>query len=259
MMARDYIGIDYSGAKTPTESLKGLRVYMATGGETPAEIQPPPSPRKYWTRRGLAEWIIETLRDAAPTIIGIDHAFSFPAAYFEKYDLPHDWHLFLNDFCTHWPTDDDHTYVDFIRDGLVGNGMARTGNTRWRRITDKRAGAAKSPFHFDVQGSVAKSTHSGLPWLRHIRDQLGERVHFWPFDGWRPNSGVHIIAEAYPSLWRGRYAPENRTGDQHDAYTICRWLQDTDTTGELSRYLCPVLSDEDRETASFEGWIIGVA
>lgn len=50
-----YLGIDYSGAKTPTSSLKGLRVYTATPASPPAEIPPPPGPWKYWTRRGLAE------------------------------------------------------------------------------------------------------------------------------------------------------------------------------------------------------------
>jgi hypothetical protein len=44
------IGVDYSGADTPTASLKGLRIYMAEGDASPDEVQPPPSPRKYWTR-----------------------------------------------------------------------------------------------------------------------------------------------------------------------------------------------------------------
>ncbi len=42
-----YIGIDYSGAKTPTKSLKGLRVYLTGGDAAPAAVPPPPSPRKY--------------------------------------------------------------------------------------------------------------------------------------------------------------------------------------------------------------------
>jgi len=83
-----------------------------------------------------------------------------------------------------WPTDDDHTYVDFVREGDLGNFMARSGNTLRRRLTDERAGA-KSVFHFDVPGSVAKSTHAGLPWLRYIRQRVGDRVQFWPFDGCR--------------------------------------------------------------------------
>ena len=49
-----YIGIDYSGAVTPESSCKGLRVYVAEGTGTPEQIQPPSSPRRHWTRRGLA-------------------------------------------------------------------------------------------------------------------------------------------------------------------------------------------------------------
>ena len=45
-----YVGIDYSGAQTPMASLKGLRVYLADGAAPAAEMLPPPSPRKYWTR-----------------------------------------------------------------------------------------------------------------------------------------------------------------------------------------------------------------
>ena len=52
------------------------------------------------------------------------------------------------------------------------------------RLTEERAGSAKSVFHFDVPGTVAKSTHAGLPWLRYLRQKLGDRIHFWPFDGW---------------------------------------------------------------------------
>jgi DNA helicase-2/ATP-dependent DNA helicase PcrA len=40
-----YIGIDYSGAQTPTASLKGLRVYMADRSSLPVEVMPPASPR----------------------------------------------------------------------------------------------------------------------------------------------------------------------------------------------------------------------
>jgi hypothetical protein len=54
-----YVGIDYSGAQTPTASLSGLRVYQAAGNSAPVEVSPSPSPRKYWTRRGIAEWLVE--------------------------------------------------------------------------------------------------------------------------------------------------------------------------------------------------------
>jgi len=252
-----YVGIDYSGAQTPTSSLKGLRVYVADRASPPVVVQPPPSPRKYWTRRGIAEWLVERLRENVPTLVGIDHGFSFPLPYFETHRLSLDWDAFLDDFQRHWPTDGDHTYVDFVRDGRSGNGAARSGNARWRRLTEVRA-RAKSAFHFDVPGSVAKSTHAGLPWLRYVRQCTGERVHFWPFDGWDIPAGRSVVAEVYPSLWSAGFPREGRTGDQHDAYSIAAWMRDADLDGSLAEFLNPDLSSDEREVAGIEGWILGV-
>lgn len=253
-----YLGIDYSGAETPTRGLKGLRVYSATATEQPAEILPPPASLKYWTRRGLAEWLLAELREGPPTLVGIDHGFSFPLRYFEAHLLEPDWSSFLDDFQKHWPTDDDHMYVDFIRDGLYGKGAARSGHARWRRMTEERC-RAKSVFHFDVPGSVAKSTHAGLPWLRHLRQQLGARIHFWPFEGWTPPLGVSVIAEIYPSLWSNTFPRADRSLDQHDAYTVARWLKDADAANTLVAYFSPQLSPQEKRLAAIEGWILGIA
>jgi hypothetical protein len=142
-----YIGIDYSGAETPEASLKGLRVYCAVGESAADEVPPPPSPRKYWTRRGIAHWLAARLAEDVPTIVGIDHGFSFPLRYFEVHQLEPDWPFFLEDFQRHWPTDVEHTYVDFVRDGAAGNGAAHfrriTGHptsmtpSRWRRGSER--------------------------------------------------------------------------------------------------------------------------
>ena len=80
-----YIGIDYSGAQTPTSSLNGLRIYMADRMSTPAEVLPRQSSHKYWTRRGVAEWLVDRLSENRPTLVGIDHGFSFPLRYFEEH------------------------------------------------------------------------------------------------------------------------------------------------------------------------------
>ncbi|WP_081608882.1 hypothetical protein [Paramagnetospirillum caucaseum] len=260
-----YVGIDYSGAETPTANLKGLRVYVTTGAADPIEVPPPPSPipnptpRKYWSRKGIAHWLVDLLSDEVPTLVGIDHGFSFPLRYFEVHGLPPDWPTFLDDFHAHWPTDGDHVYVDFIRHGAVGNGADRTGNTRWRRLTEERAGGAKSVFHFDVQGTVAKSTHSGIPWLRFIRQKLGRRVHFWPFDGWEIPSGGSAIVEAYPALWSRGFPRQDRTPDQHDAFSIAAWMSRADRDGTLPGFFHPNLSPPQRTVAEVEGWILGVA
>ncbi len=70
---------DFGGAgrTTPRASLPGLRVFMAEGDELPIEVLPPPSPRKYWTQHGVAELLVEQLGEPTPTLVGIDHGFSF--------------------------------------------------------------------------------------------------------------------------------------------------------------------------------------
>jgi hypothetical protein len=252
-----YIGIDYSGAEIAESSLKGLRVYQADNTSEPVEVHPPKGRFKYWTRRGLAEWLVNILSEDILTMVGIDHSFSFPMKYFEAHLLEHDWPAFLDDFQNHWPTDAKYTYVDFIRNGSKGNGAARTGNTRWRRITEIRAGA-KSVFHFDVPGSVAKSTHAGLPWLRFIRMALGDKIHFWPFDGWEIPENRSAVFEVYPSMWSKGYPKEGRTPDQHDAFVATIWMKKVDNDGSLRKFLKPDLLLEEYSVVLLEGWILGV-
>lgn len=250
-----YVGIDYSGAKTPIASLSGLRIYLADSAGPPCEVLPR---KNYWTRRGVAEWLVERLREDAPTLVGIDHGFSFPLQYFERHGLAHDWPGFLEDFQRHWPTDEDHVSVDSVRHGSYGNGTARTGSARWRRLTELRSGSAKSVFHFDVPGSVAKSTHAGLPWLLYLRRQLGQRVHFWPFDGWAIPAGRSAIVEVYPALWRKTLPRDRRNDDQHDAYAASEWMRRADRDGSLAKFLRPFLAPGERTLAELEGWILGV-
>ena len=127
------------------------------------------------------------------------------------------------------------------------------------RVTEERAGGAKSVFHFDVQGQVAKSTHAGIPWLRCIRQRLGDRVHFWPFDGWDIPAGRSTIAEIYPALWSRSFAREGRTSDQHDAYSIAAWLSRADRDASIAAFLNPNLTPPERTLAQTEGRILGVA
>jgi hypothetical protein len=139
-----------------------------------------------------------------------------------------------------------------VRDGLHGNGAARMGNPRWRRLTEERASSAKSVYHFDVQGSVAKSTHAGIPWLRFIRQRRGEQAHFWPFDGWNIPAGRSAVEEVYPSR-------EERNGDQHDAYSAAAWMRRAALDGSLAAFLNPSLATPERAVAQVEGWLLGVA
>jgi hypothetical protein len=250
------IGVDYSGAETADSGLTGLRVFIAEGNEEPIEVAPPSGVKRRWTRRTLANWLLERLSEPVPTIAGIDHAFSFPETYFARHGLAHDWDAFLDDFHAHWPTDAPNLYIDFLRHGRSAPADARRGETGWRRRVETIC-KAKSVFHFDVQGQVAKSTHAGLPFLRRIR-RSAPLLHVWPFDGWSIPGGRSALVEAYPKLYSGAYPICGRTPDQHDAYSTARWLRDADRDGLLAEALAPDLSELSLKLASYEGWILGV-
>lgn len=215
-----------------------------------------------WTRKEITEYLIGLACEGVRFVAGIDHGFSLPVSYFERYGLK-TWPEFLADFVVHWPTDRDHVYVDFVRDGALARKGgpapgARVGRSDEYRLCERWTSSAKSVFQFDVQGSVAKSTHAGIPWLKRIREAASERVHVWPFDGWVPEEGKAVIAEVYPSVFRNRYPREKRTVDEHDAYAVARWLAESAARGVLERYFDPPLTAHERALAAREGWILGV-
>ena len=134
---------------------------------------------------------------------------------------------------------------------------ARMGVPRWRRLTDDAVPSAKSVFQFAGQGTVAKATHAGLPWLHHIRRKC-PGAHFWPFDGWQMPPGASVLAEVHPRLWKGSYAVDGLTPAQQNAFTVASWLRDADMDGRLTAALCPALPPAVAATGQVEGWILGV-
>ncbi len=255
-----YIGIDYSGAGTPASRSKALQVYESRQEAEPSPVSSPSSTAKShrnWCRREIASWLLNQAHQDMTFIAGIDHGFSFPISYFKRYKLQ-SWTQFLDDFVQHWPTDQDHIPVNSIRRQHRGSASKRTGSNKDFRLTEKWSSSAKSVFQFDIQGSVAMSTHAGIPWLLRIKNDLNDRLHFWPFDGWNPPAGKSVVAEIYPSIFRNRYPRHNRTCDQQDAYSVSRWLSETCRGGFLNRYFDPPLTNEERALADLEGWILGI-
>lgn len=280
-----WIGVDYSGAATPETALTGLRVYVcegvpvqagrgrsARGRASPArEVRPDPMrPARHWSRRGLADWLLAELSRPEPTLVGIDHALGFPltgpnappeipAGASANEQTSRAWGRVLEMFCARWATDAPGRRVDDVRRTLTPGGR---GDPRSRRLCERQASTrgAKSVYHFDVPGSVAKSTHAGLPWVAMLRRELGPRLHVWPFDGWSPPSGAHVLCEVYPRLWARASGPTPRglTQDQRDARAVALALRRADHAGELDAWLNPALAPSKQATARIEGWILGV-
>ena len=140
------------------------------------------------------------------------------------------------------------------------DGTRRCGDSTWRRLTDKFSGTANSVFHFNVEGSVAHSTHAGIPWLIYVRRELKAeaKVHSWPFDVWEACEGYSVVAEVYPALLKARFKQRVKSPHEHDAYCIAAWLSYADRNGLLSEYFYLEISQEQRRLAEKEGWILGI-
>lgn len=225
----------------------------------PLPVKPPTSvsARRNWCRKEIAQWLTSQLNDGKRFVAGIDHGFSFPITYFQRHGIT-SWQHFLDDFVKHWPAHLDDIEIEALRLQAGGPASYRSGTNSEFRLTERWTSSAKSVFQFDVQGSVAKSTHAGIPWLQKLKHENGDRLHFWPFDGWTFPDEKSVIAEVYPSVFRNRYEREQRFCDQQDAYSVSRWLSESDRHHILARYFDPPLNSEQRALASLEGWILGV-
>jgi hypothetical protein len=256
-MFQRVIAIAYSGAEVADSSLKSQCVFVAEGDAGPVELRTLNPMRRYWSRREIAEWLIDRIHDGIPTLIGIDHAFSFPLRYFQRYRLAPNWPDFLDDFQAHWPTDARNTYVDFVRDGNCGAGALRSGSARWRRHTEALVPGMRSVFQFDGAGANAKAAHAGVPFLRHIRKACGNYAYFWPFDGWSPPPGKSVIAETHPGLWRNELPRGAHTYHQHAAFVVAATLSNMDRANKLSALFAPAVTERIRREAQLEGWVFG--
>jgi hypothetical protein len=152
-----------------------------------------------------------------------------------------------------------------ISDGIVRRtktSMSISCAMDWRAWAgcawEARAGA-KSPFSFAAPGSVGEATHAGLPRLRMMRNRLGPRVHFRPFDGWAIPAGRSAITVPIAMAPRRRSFPrDDRDPRQHNAHVTAAWMRAVDGNGSLPRCLAPSLAADEQAIATLEGWMLGL-
>ena len=275
-----YIGIDYSGQGLPTRGTAKLAACEAVCNSDPVVVPAKGTGGETWSRKAIAKWLVSELQgECEPTVVGIDHGFSFPIDYFKRYEIPeNNWCRFLDDFQKHWPTNDQGVTVrsEYIKQvkRMIGceTGAYRFGAPDWFRLTDPvKPRQAASVFDF-LAGprEVARSAHAGIPWLRYVRRKLRKanaKVHLWPFDSWNVRVGWSAIVEVYPGHWNNPYKSDadkqGLSNDERDAYTAARWMSEQDQKGSLRQFFnpdCfqPPLSETERRRAKTEGWILGV-
>ena len=265
MLFQEYIGIDYSGAGAPSKATDAIQVFCAGRTGLPQQVTPADSVR--WSRKTLAEWLAVRLRGPQRVLVGLDHAFSFPAPCLDELGTA-SWPAFLARFSDDWKTDTRavKTARESLKDWAQLEKKLLHGLDRYR-LTERWTASPKSVFHYGVSGSTYHSSHAGIPWLRYLRGQVGPRLHVWPFEGFSFEADQSVVAEIEPVIFKNRYTDElpdehqggANAGDVLDAFSSCRWLQQTDLDEALPRYFDPPLNREQRERVKLEGWILGIA
>ena len=254
-----HIGIDYSGAGSPKSPQTGIRVFESAGGIRPTEQKL--ASGNNWSRQDVASYLLSELSASIPVIIGIDHGFSYPDSSFTQNNLKN-WDEFLNEFALHWPTC-QHSIQDILLDNPADPWHQDSDELR---LTERWTTGASSVRQFaQKQGNVAYSSHAGIGWLIHLRDQCrGNNIplHFWPFDGWDFPDGSSVVVEMYPSiikrrLDRSEFLPQWKS-HQLDAYAMARWLSIIDSNDFLDKYCSVTLTASDKAVVQKEGWIYGL-
>ena len=164
--------------------MSGLRVFAANRKSGVEEIRP--KNLRHWSRRQIFIWLADEIRLGPPTLVGIDHGFSFPKIYFFRHALK-TWPEMLEHFVQHTPSH------ELSIENLRQQQRIRTESATSLRLCETWTSSAKSVFHFDVQGSVAKSTYAGLPWIHFLHKGLPNELFCWPFEGWEPPAGRSVL------------------------------------------------------------------
>jgi hypothetical protein len=135
-------------------------------------------------------------------------------------------------------------------------------------LATKRPGkaGAKTVWQIHGAGSVGGQALVGIPAVKRLRDELGERAVVWPFEtGLKALTEADlagkeaVIVEIYPSLIPPP-AAQGETVDAAQVRSLCEHFSRLDADGKLSAAFAPPagLSDSDRAAVEDEeGWILG--
>ncbi len=140
----------------------------------------------------------------------------------------------------------------------------REGDLPEWRYADQAMKGLHSVWKLYYQGSVGGQALTGLPRVKRLKDEFGERLKIWPFEtGWAPLApealeGVDVVvAEIWPSMFPLKPA----AGEVRDAAQVraaAEHFAQLDEAGRLSAAFGPKPGAPPAEiVVEEEGWILG--
>lgn len=282
-----FIGIDWSGAKSPVET-KSIAVSLAERGKSAPKILEGP-----WSRVRVASFLADCVRANKRALVGIDCNFGYSEIVGERqfgkdYAARHLWaaveganigaaNFFAGGYWAHGKYG-----ACFWREGAMPKGFSMP-----RRLTEQACGKnglgwPESPFKLIGAKQVGKGGLAGMRLVHHLKQELGRCVAVWPFER-DCDDAVLVITEIYPRLFlrmAGHGNRKIRTADALDTALVA--LESAPVGGKTPfsdhqadavisaaglRLLCGrgktvpeniASPSVPRKTLEREGWIFGV-
>jgi hypothetical protein len=125
---------------------------------------------------------------------------------------------------------------------------------------------AKSMWQLTGAGAVGGQSLVGIPALKRLKDELGDKALVWPFEsGWRgltseDMDGREIVAaEVYPALVTAKPEP-GEIADRAQVRALAEYFAKLDEAGKLGAAFAPpkeAAPDMVETVEREEGWILG--
>lgn len=124
--------------------------------------------------------------------------------------------------------------------------------------------AAKSVWQMTGAGAVGGQTLVGIPAVKRLADELGDKAVVWPFQtGWKALAPADlegreaVFAEIYPALVPSKPEP-GEIPDRAQVRAVAEHFAKLDEAGKLGAVFAPPKGVEDVEAVEAEeGWILG--
>lgn len=126
--------------------------------------------------------------------------------------------------------------------------------------------AARSIWQIFGNGTVGGSAIVGIPALKRLQDELGDKLAVWPFaTGWKALTAADVegkeavAVEISPSLHPAKLEP-GEAPDRAQVRAVAEHFARLDEAGKLSAQFAPPKTADPAEVAQVEqeeGWILG--
>ena len=184
------IAVDWSGAVEPRDQCKKIWVAEVVQGHL-VQLQ------NGRTRRQVVDYLLKTIREGGPSVIGLDFAFSFPRWYLKEQGLENVqalWNRAANQ--------GDRWLNGWMSPfwGLAGPFKSEPEEVKadlGLRETDRVNGGV-SVFHVSGGANVGTGAIRGFP---HLAEMRCTGATIWPFDSPVPSSPN--VIEIYPRVFYG--------------------------------------------------------